>query len=39
LGAVRQACEELGGEIHVESERGKGTTFELRIPLDRLSVR
>ena len=32
LDVVERAVEEVGGEIHVESEVGAGTTFELRLP-------
>lgn len=31
---VRQAVEELEGDVEVESEPGKGTTFRLKIPFD-----
>ncbi len=31
---VRQAMEELGGSVEVQSESGQGTTFGLKIPLD-----
>jgi two-component system, chemotaxis family, sensor kinase CheA len=30
---VRRTAEELGGELRVETERGVGTTFTLRVPL------
>jgi two-component system chemotaxis sensor kinase CheA len=32
LDVVERAVEEAGGEVHVRSERGRGTTFELRLP-------
>lgn len=35
LAAVRAAVAALGGTIEVESERGEGTRFELRFPLER----
>ncbi len=33
LDVVKRAIERLGGEIHVESNPGRGTTFLLKIPL------
>ncbi len=30
--AVKQACEELGGQINVSTEPGNGTTFSFRFP-------
>ncbi|HEX9726864.1 MAG TPA: ATP-binding protein, partial [Vicinamibacteria bacterium] len=33
LAIVRKAVEEHGGSISVESERGKGTTVRVRLPL------
>ncbi len=33
LGAVRAACQRLGGHVTVESELGQGTTFRFFIPL------
>ena len=38
LSAVRSNVEDLGGEITVESEVGKGTVFEVCIPVDRLEA-
>lgn len=32
LDVVERAVEESGGEVRVRSERGRGTTFELRLP-------
>ncbi|HEX8285690.1 MAG TPA: ATP-binding protein [Pyrinomonadaceae bacterium] len=32
LDVVERAVEEAGGEVHVRSVRGRGTTFELRLP-------
>ncbi|MDT5155962.1 MAG: two-component system, chemotaxis family, sensor kinase CheA [Acidobacteriota bacterium] len=32
LDVVERAVEETGGEVRVRSERGRGTTFELRLP-------
>jgi signal transduction histidine kinase len=32
LAIVRQAAEAHGGQVEVESERGKGATFRIRIP-------
>ena len=37
LAAVRQQCQELGGEIQVHSEVGKGTRFEFRFPKSALA--
>lgn len=33
-GAVKASVERLGGEVHVESVLGQGTTFVLRMPLE-----
>lgn len=35
LAITRQIVEELGGEITLDSEIGRGTTFEVRLPLIR----
>jgi two-component system chemotaxis sensor kinase CheA len=32
-GAVRDAVEAVGGSLHVESARGRGTTFVLELPM------
>ncbi len=32
MGAVRAACDELGGAVSVTSEPGKGTTFQFSMP-------
>lgn len=37
LSAVRSACEERGGHIHVESRLGEGTTFEFRFPASEMA--
>jgi two-component system chemotaxis sensor kinase CheA len=37
LGAVRAACESMGGRIEVESAIGIGTTFRFRFPLSGLA--
>lgn len=39
LSAVREAVRGRGGEIRVTSERGAGTTFELRLPLSVSIIR
>ncbi|WP_068079935.1 hybrid sensor histidine kinase/response regulator [Novosphingobium rosa] len=36
LSIVRQLCTLMGGEISVESQYGRGSTFIARLPLDRL---
>ncbi|MET0389276.1 MAG: chemotaxis protein CheA [Polyangiales bacterium] len=33
LDVVQRSVEELGGELQVHSERGRGTSFQLRLPL------
>jgi PAS domain S-box-containing protein len=33
LGSVRHTCEQLGGQVRVTSQRGKGTRFEFRFTL------
>jgi len=33
MGAVKQACENLGGEVKVQAESGKGTRFTFVFPL------
>ena len=33
LAAVREACAEIGGEIEVETEVGRGSTFRFRFPV------
>lgn len=38
LALVKQVVEALGGEIHVESTLGKGTTFSVTLPVTSLSV-
>jgi len=35
VSACAQACEALGGEMSLESVRGKGATFHFRFPADR----
>ena len=35
LGAVREACEALGGKVSVSSVSGEGTNFDFRFALDR----
>ncbi|OYP37901.1 hypothetical protein CGZ80_04025 [Rhodopirellula sp. MGV] len=35
LGAVKAACEELGGSISVRSKVGRGTTFTIRFPWEK----
>jgi chemotaxis protein histidine kinase CheA len=35
MGAVRSAILELGGSVAIESESGKGTVIELRLPRSR----
>jgi two-component system, chemotaxis family, sensor kinase CheA len=32
MGVIREACRSRGGEIHVDSQPGKGTTVEFRFP-------
>jgi two-component system chemotaxis sensor kinase CheA len=36
LGAVRQTCRQLGGRIHVSSDKGRGTRFEFRFEMSSL---
>lgn len=38
LDVLREAAERLGGEVDVRTERGKGTTIELRVPLTLASL-
>jgi two-component system chemotaxis sensor kinase CheA len=38
LDVVREAVERLGGEVAVRTERGKGTTLELTVPLSLASL-
>lgn len=38
MGAVRAACEALGGRLEVVSEAGFGTTFRFRVPLSAASA-
>ena len=38
MGAVRATCEQLGGRIRVESQRGTGTRVELRVPRTRMNA-
>jgi signal transduction histidine kinase len=33
LAIVKHVCENHGGEVTVDSELGRGTTFEVRLPL------
>jgi len=33
LAIARRVIEDHGGEITCQSERGKGTTFEIRLPI------
>ncbi len=33
LAISKKLCEMMGGNLHVESERGKGTTFTVRVPV------
>lgn len=37
LALVKEATERLGGEITVESQPGKGSTFTLKLPVSRIS--
>lgn len=37
MAAVRQACEELGGQVSIHSERGAGTTLTFRFPQAMMS--
>jgi chemosensory pili system protein ChpA (sensor histidine kinase/response regulator) len=32
LDVVERAVKEVGGEVSVRSERGRGTVFEMRLP-------
>lgn len=38
LGAVRRACQELGGKMEIDSARGEGTTFRFIWPAKLLAV-
>ena len=35
VSACAHACEALGGQMSLESQRGKGATFRFRFPADR----
>jgi len=37
MGAVVQACRDLGGSVDVRSEPGRGTTVSFRFPVDEMS--
>lgn len=37
MAAVRQACEELGGRVSIESQDGAGTTIRFRFPQSTMS--
>ncbi len=37
MAAVRQACEELGGRVSIDSEQGTGTTIQFRFPQSMMS--
>ncbi len=39
MSITRKIVEEHGGEIHLDSEPGKGTTFTVRLPLDPVAER
>jgi two-component system, chemotaxis family, sensor kinase CheA len=39
LDVVREVVERLGGEVHVESEAGRGTRIELAVPVSLTSLR
>lgn len=39
LAAVRESVEALGGEVAVETESGRGTTFRLRVPVRLTATR
>lgn len=38
LAAVKSYCHDQGVKIHLESKEGEGTTFEFRVPLNRVKV-
>jgi len=37
VGAVRAACLDLDGQLHVRSEAGQGTTFEFNFPVEAMA--
>ena len=39
MGALKAACDSLGGTIEVETRKGGGTTFRFRFPPTRFSMR
>lgn len=39
MGALKQICEDMGGRIEIASERGRGTSFKLTVPLTAASAR
>lgn len=39
LVSMQERAEMFGGRFHIQSERGKGTTVEVKIPLAALAER
>ena len=39
LQSMRERAQSRGGELHVESQRGEGTTVRVRVPIPALAVR